>query len=263
MVGYGRASWSDQIDGLRVYYPMTFTDPSRRDIEAVLLAAIHDAMEARIQEIAAQHPPGPKTMQVQVAQKATAFESILRARHYEAARFEFLMVRPTLDDLLDAPMPDGVEIRDVRPEHLRSIWEADIEAFRDHWGASEPTEETYQAFLADPVKGDTALWRVAWAGDEVAGMVRSYISEVENEQYHRKRGWVENISVRRPWRNRGLARALIAASFPLLRSRGMTEGALTVDAENPTGALRVYESCGFVTVDRTTEFRRALDRPRG
>lgn len=69
-------------------------------------------------------------------------------------------------------------------------------------------------------------------GDQVAGQVRSFINESENRDYGRRCGWVEHISVRRPWRRRGLAHALIAASFSLLRARGMTEGALTVDAEN-------------------------------
>ena len=75
----------------------------------------------------------------------------------------------------------------------------------------------------------------------------------------RLRGYTENISVRRPWRRRGLARALIAASFPLLRARGMTEAALGVDTENLSGALRVYESCGFQSVSRETLYRKPLD----
>jgi len=52
---------------------------------------------------------------------------------------------------------------------------------------------------------------------------------------------------------------LIAASFPLLRERGMTEGALGVDSQNETGALSVYERCGFEVVSRTTEYSRTLE----
>src|SRR5258706_16411175 len=99
---------------------------------------------------------------------------------------------------------------------------------------------------------------MAWEGDEVEGQVRTFITAEENEQMHRARGYTEFISVRRPWRRRGLARALIAASFPLLRARGMTEAALGVDTENVTGALRVYEGCGFVPVSRSTVYRKPL-----
>ena len=64
--------------------------------------------------------------------------------------------------------------------------------------------------------------------------------------------------MRRPWRRRGLARALIAASFPLLRARGMTEAGLGVDTENVSGALSVYEGCGFRPISRSTTYRRPL-----
>jgi ribosomal protein S18 acetylase RimI-like enzyme len=64
--------------------------------------------------------------------------------------------------------------------------------------------------------------------------------------------------VRAPWRRRGLATALIAASFPAMRARGMKEAALGVDTENVSGALRVYERCGFQPVSRSTLFRKPL-----
>jgi ribosomal protein S18 acetylase RimI-like enzyme len=168
------------------------------------------------------------------------------------------MLRPTLDDLPDAPLPDGLEIREVRPEHLPAIWAADQEAFRDHWGFTPGTDADYERFADDPVTGDTSLWRIAWDGDEVAGQVRSFINDDENERLGRLVGHTEFISVRRPWRRRGVARALIAASFPLLRARGMTEAALGVDTENTSGALRVYESCGFRPVSRNTTYRKPL-----
>ena len=168
------------------------------------------------------------------------------------------MVRPKLDDLPDAPLPPGLEIRAVEPGHLRAIFEAEVEALRDHWGEGVPTDADYQRFLTDQVQGDHSLWRVAWEGDQVAGMVRGYINAEENRTFERKRGWVESISVRRPWRRRGLARALIASTITALRERGMTEGALGVDTENPSGALRLYESCGFVAAQREAVYRRPL-----
>jgi mycothiol synthase len=254
MVGYGRISWREELDGQRIYETIAFADPTVN--VPGLFAAIHDTVEARGLEVAAGHPPGPKAFDSSTAEHATEREAVLRGRGYQPVRYAFHMIRPTMDDLPDAPLPDGLEIRDVHPEQLRQIWDADVEAFRDHWGAAEPTDADYRQFLTDPVQADATLWRVAWDGDDVAGMVRSFINDEENTRFRRSRGYVENISVRRPWRRRGLARALIAASFPLLRARGMTEAALGVDAENPSGALRVYESCGFVAVARETLFRK-------
>ena len=65
--------------------------------------------------------------------------------------------------------------------------------------------------------------------------------------------------VGRPWRKRGVAKALIIQSLKVLRERGMAEAALGVDAENPTGALRLYENCGFRCVKRWGCFRKPLD----
>jgi mycothiol synthase len=256
MVGYGRAAWYEEIDGLRIYEPIAFAGP---DEGVPLLDAITGAMEERCRQIAAGHPPGRKLLQLDAVDGSVLRESVLRTRGYEPVRYGFQMVRPTLDDLPDAPLPEGLEIRPVQPDQLRQIFDAEVEAFRDHWGASIPTDADFEQFVTDPVQANHALWRVAWDGDEVAGMVRGFINAKENERFGRKRGYVENISVRRPWRRRGLARALIAATITGLREAGMTEGALGVDTENPSGALRLYESCGFVVTRREAVYRKPLD----
>jgi ribosomal protein S18 acetylase RimI-like enzyme len=102
------------------------------------------------------------------------------------------------------------------------------------------------------------LWRIAWDGDEVAGQVRGFINADENARFGQKRGWVESISVRRPWRKRGLAHALIASTIDALRERGMTEGALSVDTQNVSGALRLYESVGFRPVNKSSVYRKPM-----
>lgn len=114
-----------------------------------------------------------------------------------------------------------------------------------HWGYAEPTAANYEEWLEDPVAMMADLWQIAWDGDEVAGQVRSFINHQENADQGRRRGYTESISVRRPWRRRGLAQALIVNSLRILKERGMTEAALGVDTENTSGALRLYERCGF------------------
>jgi ribosomal protein S18 acetylase RimI-like enzyme len=89
------------------------------------------------------------------------------------------------------------------------------------------------------------MWQVAWDGDQVAGLVINTIYERENEMEGVKVGWLDSVATRRAWRRRGLAGALIARSLAVLRDRGMDVAGLGVDAENPTGALGLYESFGF------------------
>ncbi len=258
LIGYARCSWYEEImSGARIHELICFLDPSwrRRGIGRAMLRAL----EARVREIAAEGPADTQNLLHVEAQDADVGRAVLLTQEgFAPVRYEFLMVRPDLEDQPGAPLPEGIEIRPVRPEHMRAIWEADQEAFADHWGMGHGTEEDYLQFLTDPIQGDTSLWRIGWDGDQVAGQVRSFINAEENRLYGRRRGWVESISVRRPWRHRGLARALIAASFPLLRARGMTEGALGVDTENLSGALSVYESVGFRPVSRVTVYRKPL-----
>jgi mycothiol synthase len=257
IVGYGRAAWHEELDGTRIYEVIPFVDPNVAGQD--VFTAMIDSIEARARAIAAGHAPATKLLETFGGDLAPRRDALLRAAGYEPVRFFYSMVRPSADDLPDAPLPAGLEIREVLPGHLPAIWAADQEAFRDHWGYSPATDADYQLFLTDPVMTDTSLWRIAWDGDEVAGQVRSYINAEENERMGRLRGYTEHISVRRAWRRRGLARALIAASFPLLRARGMTEAALAVDGENTSGALRVYESCGFRPVNRSVTYRKPVD----
>jgi ribosomal protein S18 acetylase RimI-like enzyme len=166
------------------------------------------------------------------------------------------MVAPSLDGISAPPMPDGIELRPVTRDQYRRIWEASAEAFRDHWGEAEWTEEDWVRFDADPDNADPALWRVGWDGDEIAGAVMTTVPEEENERYGRKRAYVSAVSVRRPWRRRGLARALLAGSLVAAREAGFTSASLGVDTDSPTGATALYESLGFAPERTFTAYRK-------
>lgn len=254
LVGYGRCAWRQEADGKRIYYHIGFLNPAwrRRGIGTAML----HWFQARLRVIAAEHPEdGPRFYESWVADTEHGVAALLEANGYTPIRYGFEMVRRNLDEVPPVDLPAGLEMRPVLPEHYRAIWDASDEAFRDHWGYTPPDEADYEAWLKNPVVFTPQLWQVAWDGDQVAGQVRNFINQQENEEYGRKRGYTEFISVRRPWRRRGLACALILRSLRLLHSMGMEEAALGVDAENLSGALRVYESCGFTVVKRFATYR--------
>jgi mycothiol synthase len=182
---------------------------------------------------------------------------LVRGSGYEPLTYSAEMVRPSVDDLPDHRLPDGLQVRPVREEDLRAIWEADVEAFRDHWGFVEPTEESYAAFLAFP-NMDTTLWKIAWDDEGVAGQVKSFIDPAQNAEIGRQRGWTEAISTSRRWRRRGVAKALIVESIRELASRGITEVALGVHTENPNGAYDLYSGLGYEVVGSWTTYRKPL-----
>jgi ribosomal protein S18 acetylase RimI-like enzyme len=168
------------------------------------------------------------------------------------------MRRPVTDPLPDAPMPAGLEVRPVKDEHIRPIWDAMQEAFRDHWGFVPEGEEKFKEWQGE-TNYQPHLWKVAWAGDQVAGMVLNFIDGPENKEYKRLRGYTEGISVRRPWRKLGLARALIVQSIQMFKDTGMTETALGVDSQNLSGALRLYQGVGYRQTKQFTIYRKPLD----
>jgi len=174
-------------------------------------------------------------------------------------RYFFLMRNDRLDDVEPVPLPPGLEIRPITHDQHRAIYDAGNEAFRDHWESHEHGEEGFRQTFSQP-DTNTDLWAVGWDGDEVAGVVEGWIWREENERLAVRRGWLEKISVRRPWRRRGLARALTAGAMIKLRDAGMNEAALGVDAENPSGALALYESLGFTVFRRSMAYRRPLER---
>ncbi len=260
MVGFSRSEWLLETSGLyRYWFPLYLIPKWRgRGIRRAMLRW----MEERLRQVAAEHPAeAHKKFSTWASSKAESLAALLEDEGYQPVRYFNMMTRPLDRNLLDFPMPAGLEMRPVEPEQYRLIWEASEEAFHDHWGFSPSEEAHYQEWLEDPVFFKPALWQIAWdiERNEIAGQVRTFIDELENEKYNRQRGYTEFISVRRPYRRRGLARALIAESLRVLKARGMVESALMVDTENLTGATRIYEDCGFTVKSRSTSYRKPLE----
>ena len=232
VVGYTRVGWyQEETDSARIYYHFCFLLPKWRSqgILPVLMAN----NEKHAQVMAARHVADgdhdaihPRYFNIWATTSEREVTAYAEQSGYQPVAYGEDMVRDLSEPLPDVTLPDGLEVRPVDETQFRAIWEADDEAFRDHWGYAPQTEEDYQQFLTDPIVMQPELWQIAWDGDEVAGQVRSFIHHKENEEFQRKRGYTEFISVRRPWRRRGLARTLLVRSMAILKERGMEEAAL-------------------------------------
>ncbi len=183
---------------------------------------------------------------------------LLERHGYTAVRWFLDMVRPHLDAIEEVPLPPGFEVRPVTREQYPLLWRANREAFRDHWGGADESEAAMRRFFEKP-DADPTLWIIAWEGDEIVAGVLNTIHPHENSALGVERGWLDSVFTRRPWRRHGLARALMSQSLLLLRERGMTSAALGVDAENPSGALGLYERAGFAVEDRFVAYRKPMD----
>lgn len=229
----------------------------RMGVGTALWQATRDRLAA---EMAEDPRPGPRELHSWALDVETSGLALLAAQGYVTIRFGFEMRRPLSGSLPETAFPAGIELRPVTPDQHRAIFEADDEAFRDHWGHREATEGDFHAIFGSP-DTDTSLWCVASDEDQVAGVVMNTIYAEENEQFGLRRGWLDRVSVRRPWRGRGVGKALCAASLRVLREQGMDEARLGVDGSNPTGALQLYEHLGFQVARRWQVWGRPVDGP--
>jgi ribosomal protein S18 acetylase RimI-like enzyme len=257
LVAYARVFWQELVDGGRSYETFGFVHPGwrRRGIGTALLR--HN--ESLLRSIAAEHEGvAPKWFSSEGIERDAGNQALLRRERYEAVRYFHEMVAPTLEPIAVPPLPDGLELRPVQRDQYRAIWEAEAEAFRDHWGEAEWTEADWRRFEADPDNADPQFWRVGWEADEIAGVITTTVPAEENERHGRLRVYVSGVSVRRPWRRRGLARALLASSLVGAREAGFTSASLGVDTDSPTGATDLYRSLGFAPEQTFIAWRKPL-----
>lgn len=249
VVGYIRCWWDVESANNWLGWHVSFLHPDWRNA-GIDTAFLHFS-ENRLRKIAdglrgSEHLPDDRRCYFTTTAHKTEVSraTLLEREEYQAVRWEYMMVRSDLENIPEAPLPAGLDVRPVRPEHLRAIYDANVEAFQDHWGYIPPSDQDFDEWVNHP-EFDASHYQVAWDGDQVAGMVLAFISPQENEEYQRRRGWTEGICVRRPYRRQGLARALLVRSLHDLKASGMEEAALTVDTQNLNSAFRLYESVGF------------------
>lgn len=163
-----------------------------------------------------------------------AARALLERGGYQLVRFFWHMEGQLHEaDAVPPTVPDGFTLRPAGQADERPAWLAIDEAFVDHWSwASEPFDEWIDFTRS---AGERIL--VAVEGPEVAGAITfRTMGDV---------GWVGELGVRRRWRGRGLGEALLRRAFDELRTLGARSVRLNVDADNRTGATRLYERAGM------------------
>ena len=178
--------------------------------------------------------------------ESTGSKKLFEDLGYRHIRSFYRMVI-NMDELVTEPVwPDEITLRTYNTEtDVEAVYRAGIESFRDHFGfVEQPYEEGLRDFIHVMTEYDgfdPTLWFLAMDGDEIAGisLCRPYAYDDPDM------GLVNFLAVRRPWRKRGLGLALLRHSFNEFYQRGKRKVGLDVDAQNLTGALRLYEKAGM------------------
>jgi mycothiol synthase len=182
----------------------------------------------------------------------------LEQRSFSIVRYFYRMQRELNEPIPAVQLPDNLALCVYTPDLSEAVHAAFNEAFRDHWSFEAVTDEDWQIFFIGRSSFRPDLTYLVMDGDEVAGFSFNCVSDEENARRGRNEGWIAELAVRRPWRKRGVATALLCASMHAFKAEGLAHAMLGVDAENPTGALRVYERVGFKPVKRYIQFEKRV-----
>ncbi len=177
----------------------------------------------------------------------------LESRQYAHVRHSHRMAIDLADPTPDPVWPDGIEVRAFRPGDERTFYDAQQETFADSWEATTEPFEEWAHWLLEGPSFDPELWFLALDGAETAGYAINHPHWSDPEK-----AWVRLLGVRRPWRRRGLGRALLLHSFGEFRRRGFHRAGLGVDAESLTGAHKLYESAGMHVAARFDVYEKAV-----
>jgi mycothiol synthase len=219
-------------------------------------AAVLAEAERRAQRFLPLAPPGERVV---IHAGALADEprvsALLSAHGYgEVRRFARMSIEFGARPQPPARIP-GIEIRPLAGGEEPSVYACLAEAFSDHWGTTWPTEEAWLHEHVDAAtEFDPDLWQLAWRGTQLAGaLIAGPAADGDPSVGH-----VEYVGVRRTYRRRGIAEALIRTSFVQLHARGCRGVALEVDTDSVTGATRLYERLGMVAEPRFSQWEKEL-----
>lgn len=189
----------------------------------------------------------------QEAQQLLSDLGFTQVRIFHTMRIEFHGPPP------EPRWPEGLWVRTLVPgEDDWPVYRAMKDAFSDHWGHTQRDEEAdfarWKHHIFAETQFDPSLHFLALDGEEIAGI--SLCSPPQGDGFDV--GWVSQLGVRKPWRQRGLAQALLLHTFGEFYRRGTMKVGLGVDSESLTGATRLYEKVGMFVHSSTVSYEKEL-----
>ncbi|BCW44557.1 GNAT family N-acetyltransferase [Arthrobacter sp. StoSoilB5] len=254
---YGRITKNpegDKATGMGCVDP----DWQRRGIGSALLAWQEAQARNRFRaDTEAGHTTAPPRLRIQTEEQHHHQAALLRARGYGIVRWFNEMHRPLSIPAPDARLEPGLKLGTFQPSLQEAVRQAHNDAFRDHWGSEPRDEETWRFTIEEPTaRHDWSAVVVDAATGEVAGYQLASHDPDSAAVRGFKEGYTELLGVRRAYRGRGIAQALLADALRRFSAAGMDIASLDVDSANPTGALALYLGMGYQPVNRSMMWER-------
>jgi len=205
-------------------------------------------------------PGYPLELSARVLEENGAARELFANEGCGVDRWFFRMLRPAEAPEPRAVLPAGLELETYTDEVREELRLVHNETFLDHWHAVPHAAEDWAAFLAqDAVRRDLSFLLRDPANGAIAGYVLTSFATADFQATGLRDLHFNVIGTPRAYRGRGLASFLIAHTLLRSRAAGFETASLGVDAENPTGALGVYERAGFGCLRKTALYTRKFD----
>lgn len=257
----------DASGELRAYATVEIRPGDVTTIRAFVVGGVHPAargvgigtalvawMTARARaKLAERTDDGPGRIAAYLDDSAPDHWNYYERAGYTAQRFYSTLRRDLTAPIHTQALDGGLRIQPWSTDVDDATRLAHNDAFRDHWG-SEPA--TIQSWL----QGRSTFapeWSFVVLDDErrsatgepfVAGYLLSGRYEQDWDIAGYTSGYIETLGVRRGYRGRKIAVALLGAAMSAYREDGMEYAELDVDTDNPSGAFGLYSTLGFAKV---------------
>lgn len=182
---------------------------------------------------------------------------LLENNGFTIDRYFFRMERNMNEPIPEAHFPNGFTLRCMEGEQDAKAWvDLHNNSFIDHWNFHPVTLEMLKHWLQESSYRSNLDLLAVTDDDSFVAQCYCYINLENNARTERNEGNVGILGVRRGFRKIGLGRAMLLSGLQRLKQAGVDTVRLGVDADNPNGALRLYESVGFQKVYTSINFLR-------
>ncbi|GAA1112742.1 GNAT family N-acetyltransferase [Kribbella jejuensis] len=204
------------------------------------------------------HPEAPGYVTVGAAGTNAGATALLQGLGFKPERYFFEMRRPLDQPIPEVAVPDDLQLTSYDAAHDEELRLAHYEAFSDHWGWTPPTPELWRSrsIGSRAFRGDQSYYVLD--GATVASYVNCFEWVASTEATGVRELYIGQVGTRRAYRGRGLARAALAKVLTEAAQAGYQRASLGVDADNPTGALGLYENLGFTTHQKFVSYQLPL-----
>lgn len=260
-------------DGVVVAYGLVILPPGQETlVRSILQGGVHPdyrgdgigrellawQQSRALQQLATSQKTLPAWIVAHAEERSTDSTTLLTRAGFEKSRYFFALERKLSEALPEVTAADGVTIVTYSPRFSEATHLAKNGAFRDHWGSQPSTDEQWESMVKMEAFHEEVSYVALSPEGEVVGFLLTFVVEDDWKLQGYSSGYIGLLGVVKGWRRRRIAPAMLARAFEGYREAGYERAQLDVDAENPSGALALYESVGFTEKTRSISFTKVF-----